>query len=177
VIRGNRGLAMADNNVNERAEMRAICEILARVVPADRIILKIEEDVFAEQAREVTGYGRDELSALLRHLADDRIDRSGPSASCMLARQHVPLERRRKLMGLLWDLSACDGVMHELEEAYIFFVSDLLDVPRKDTVAAREAARQRKRPGKPPPPRFAAASISELAATPKIRNPRSHSYL
>jgi uncharacterized tellurite resistance protein B-like protein len=156
--------------VNARAHQRAMCEILARVVPADRIVRKIEEDTLAEQVRELTGFARVELAAFLNLLAADRVDRTGPSASCILVKTHVPLETRKKLVRLLWDIAACDGVLHDLEQAYIIFVADLLEVPRKDVIAARDHARMPA--AKRAQPRFASASVAELAASPIAINPR-----
>ena len=177
LIRGNRGLAMNEVAVSARAHKRAMCEILARVVPADRIVRKIEEEVLAEQVREITGFARAELAAFLDLLAGDRVDRTGPTAACMLVRQHVPLDTRKKLVRLLWDLSACDGVLHDLEQSYIIFVADLLEVPRKDVLAARDGAQAMlKSGGQKAMPRFASASVAELAASPVAINPRKRSY-
>ena len=162
-----------DVEVSGRALKRAMCELLARVVPADRIVRKIEEDRLAEQVREITDFAREELIAFLALLAEDRVDRTGPSAACMLVRQHVPLDTRKKLVRLLWDLSACDGVLHDLEQSYIIFVADLLEVPRKDVIAARDAAQGALKIGnQKAEPRFASATVAELAASPVAINPR-----
>ena len=177
MIRGNRGLVMSEDAVSERAKQRAICEILARTVPADRTVRKIEEDTLERQVREITGFARDELADFLKVLADDRVDRQGPSASCMLVRKHVPLDTRKKLVGLLWEIAASDGVLHELEEAYINFVADLLEVPRRDVIAAREASQKREKPPeKVVALRHMSASVADLIAPPRAKNPRSRSY-
>ena len=173
MIRKNRGLTMEIETVNTRAHQRAMCEILARVVPADRIVRKIEEETLEEQVRELTGLARAELAAFLKLLSEDRIDRTGPSASCILVKTHVPLETRKKLVRLLWDVAACDGVLHDLEQAYIIFVADLLEVPRKDVLAARDQARMPDK--KRAEPRFVSATVAELAASPIAINPRRRS--
>lgn len=62
-----------------------------------------------------------------------------------LINQHLEMPEKLALMGMLWDVAYADGRLDKHEDALMHKLADLMYVPVKDLMVAKEAARKKMR--------------------------------
>lgn len=58
--------------------------------------------------------------------------------------RHLDLAARQELVSLLWEVVYADGERHELEDAMVWRVAELVGIPAPDRVALRQRVEERR---------------------------------
>ncbi len=108
-----------------------------------------EDEVELDRARELlaerydlTPAGAEELLAAARHESDHTVSLF---RFTHLINQHLEMPEKLALMGMLWDVAYADGRLDKHEDALMHKLADLLYVPLKDLLVAKERARKKTR--------------------------------
>jgi len=107
----------------------------------DDVELGRARDLLAERY-ELTPEGADELLAAARREADHTVSLF---RFTHLINQHLEMPEKLALMGMLWDVAYADGRLDKHEDALMHKLSDLLYVPLKDLMVAKERAQKKMR--------------------------------
>ena len=107
----------------------------------DDVELGRVRDLLAERY-ELTPEGADELLAAARRESDHTVSLF---RFTHLINQHLEMPEKLALMGMLWDVAYADARLDKHEDALMHKLSDLLYVPLKDLMVAKERARKKMR--------------------------------
>jgi len=100
-----------------------------------RVIETILQDRFALGEQEVQ-----DLVASAEKTVDDS---SQLYAFTRIIKDRVPHEERTEIIGMLWEVAYADGELHDYEANLVRRVSGLINVPDRESGAARKQAMQR----------------------------------
>ncbi len=108
-----------------------------------------EDDTELARARDLlaeryglTPAGADELLAAARRESDHTVSLF---RFTHLINQHLEMPEKLLLMGMLWDVAYADGRLDKHEDALMHKLADLLYVPLKDLMKAKETAQKKMR--------------------------------
>ena len=108
-----------------------------------------EAETELERARELLAerYGLEpQAAADLLTAAQGESDRSvSLFRFTHLINQHLDMQEKVGLMGMLWDVAYADGRLDKHEDALMHKLADLMYVPLKDLMAAKDRARKKSR--------------------------------
>ncbi|MEM7253936.1 MAG: TerB family tellurite resistance protein [Pseudomonadota bacterium] len=115
----------------------AVAALLVEVMRADFEEAAVERTEFLALVRDTFELDANEAEELLT-LSTDAVDHSVSLYEfTRLINDHLPPERKREVVSLLWALAYADGELDKYEDHVIRKVADLIHVPHREFVQTR----------------------------------------
>jgi len=130
----------ADDEVREGCTQRAVCLLLVSAARADGSFAAEEAREIARLVSEYFDLPPDETAELVTLAATQEQQDLFPAARIL--NEQFSRDQRREVLELMWRVVYSDGRLEAHEEALMHRVAKLLDIPHRDLIALKFAARR-----------------------------------